>query len=87
MTGQVLLADIRLAKVVEIDGMRLNNTMIAYADAPAFARLGLSKRPALLMGMSQLRMFSRVAIDFAARRVLFDMPATIARLDRDGLPY
>lgn len=87
VTGQVLLADIRLAKVVEIDGMRLNNTMIAYADAPAFARLGLSKRPALLMGMSQLRMFSRVAIDFAARRVLFDMPSTIASLDRDGLPY
>lgn len=87
VTGQVLLADIRLAKVVEIDGMRLNNTMIAYAEAPAFARLGLSKRPALLMGMSQLRMFSRVAIDFATRRVLFDMPATIARLERNGLPY
>lgn len=87
VTGQVVSADISLARVVEIDGMRLHNTMIAYADAPAFARLGLARRPALLMGMSQLRMFSRVAIDFSSRRVLFDMPSTVARLDRDGLPY
>jgi hypothetical protein len=26
------------------------------------------------MGMSQLRLFHRVAIDFSTRRILFDMP-------------
>jgi hypothetical protein len=58
--------------------MTLNNTLIAFSDAPPFARLGLRKRPALLLGMAQLRLFHRVAIDFGARRILFAMPTAAA---------
>ncbi|MFM6828984.1 MAG: retropepsin-like aspartic protease [Novosphingobium sp.] len=87
VTGQIVSADLGFARMVDIDGMRLHNTVLAYADAPAFHRLGLVKRPALLMGMTQLRMFRRVAIDFAARRVLFDVPINIAGLNNGGRPF
>ncbi len=47
---------------------------IGYADTPVFAQLGLDDRPALILGMQNLRVFDRVAIDFADRRILFDLP-------------
>lgn len=59
----------------------MHNTWLAFADSPAFHRLDLVKRPAMLLGMAQLRMFRRVAIDFATRRVLFDLPVGVAGLD------
>lgn len=78
VTGQQLSADLIMASTIEVSGLQLNNTFLAFADSPAFHRLGLGKRPAMLLGMAQLRMFKRVAIDFAKRRILFDLPTGIA---------
>ena len=47
---------------------------IAFADASGFKALGLSDRPALLLGMNVMRAFDRVSIDFAQRRVRFTFP-------------
>jgi predicted aspartyl protease len=74
VTGQSTEAGLGLARHLVLGGMTLNNTVIAFTDAPPFARLGLDRRPAMLIGMAQLRLFHRVAIDFARRRVLFDLP-------------
>jgi predicted aspartyl protease len=78
VTGQQANAELGMAHALTLGGMTLNNTPIAFIDAPPFERLGLRKRPALLLGMAQLRMFHRVAIDFAGRRILFAMPGTPA---------
>lgn len=75
VTGQKTSAELILADTIALGGMTLHNTLVAFTDAPPFARLGLGKRPALLLGMDQLRLFHRVAIDFARRRILFAMPA------------
>lgn len=75
VTGQSITADIGMARQLKLGQLTVNNTALAFADAPPFERLGMVKRPALLLGMTQLRLFQRVAIDFAARRVLFDIPA------------
>ncbi|GAC1410343.1 MAG: hypothetical protein NVSMB69_12350 [Novosphingobium sp.] len=80
VTGQQITADLGLARQVVLDNMTLGNTAIAFADAPPFRKLGLEKRPALFLGMAQLKLFRRVAIDFAMREVLFDLPGT----DRDS---
>ncbi|WP_408591721.1 retroviral-like aspartic protease family protein [Novosphingobium sp.] len=77
VTGQTITADIGMARELKLGQLTVNNTALAFADAPPFERLGLVKRPALLLGMTQLRLFQRVAIDFAARRVLFDLPADV----------
>ena len=52
----------------------LANLPVGFTDSPAFAALGLADKPALILGMGNLRPFDRVAIDFASRRVLFDVP-------------
>ena len=45
-----------------------------YAQQEVFDVLNLTRRPALLLGMRELRLFKRVAIDFAAKRIYFDLP-------------
>lgn len=81
VTGQTITAAIGRAKSMQIGGMRINNLMFAYADAPAFAYLKLNHRPALMLGMRDLSAFRRIAIDFARRRVMFNFgakPETLA---------
>jgi predicted aspartyl protease len=74
VTGQSVEAQIGFATSLVIDKVSLNNVLIAYADSPAFAALLLGKKPALLLGMRDLRSFDRVAIDFESRKILFDAP-------------
>ena len=52
----------------------MQNIPILFADSPTFHALGLADEPALILGMSELKLFRRVAIDFKTRRVLFDLP-------------
>ncbi|MBB3861812.1 putative aspartyl protease [Novosphingobium hassiacum] len=87
VTGQSIGAEMQMASVIDVNGLRLHNTFLSFADAPAFRRLDLVKRPAMLMGMTQLRMFKRVAIDFASRRVLFDLPTGVAGLISDKVVF
>ena len=75
VTGQTIDADVALASQLTVDRLFINNVVIAYADSPTFAALKLDKRPAVLLGMRELRLFKRVAIDFQGRRVLFDVSA------------
>ena len=77
--GALLIGELDFADTVRIDDFELQNVPIAYADGPAFAALGLHKKPALILGMRDLRLFDRVAIDFESRTVLFDLPRGVAR--------
>lgn len=76
VTGQVITADIAMARTVKLGTMTMSNSMLVFADTPAFEKLELVKRPALFMGMNQLKLFHRVAIDFATKRILFDLPSS-----------
>lgn len=75
VTGQRIQADVGFARELVLDQVKFVNVMIAYADSPPFEALGLAKRPALLLGMRDLRALDRVAIDFSTRRIMFDLPA------------
>jgi len=74
VTGQDAIADLGYAKRLGVGDIRINNIVIAYTDGPAFEALDLDRRPALLLGMRELRLFKRVAIDFSTRKVMFDLP-------------
>ena len=74
VTGQEIEAQMGIGRKLVVGDMIISNLLIAYADAPAFGALDLDKRPAILLGMRDLRTFDRVAIDFAARKILFDLP-------------
>lgn len=76
VTGQVIAAEMIYARRVTIGNLDLTDMPLVFADAPPFERLNLSDKPALLLGMGQLRAFQRVAIDFEAKKILFDLPPT-----------
>lgn len=73
VTGQEAPADIGYVRELNLQGLGISNVLLAFADAPPFAHLGLGRKPAILLGMREMRLFQRVAIDFASRRILFDL--------------
>jgi len=78
VTGQFITADLGLASNLQLDLMNFGNVVIAYADAPPFKALDLDKKPALFLGMRDLRALDRIAIDFSTRRIYFDLPRNAA---------
>lgn len=83
VVGATLRSDIAVIEEVRIGRVGLSGVPVGFAESPVFATLGLGERPTLILGMANLRPFERVAIDFASRRVLFDVPrgAKASRLD------
>jgi hypothetical protein len=73
VTGQRIAADYVLAGDLKVGKVSISNIEVAFADAPSFAAFDLDRRPALLLGMRELRAFERVAIDFSKREILFDL--------------
>ncbi|MEQ5789147.1 aspartyl protease family protein [Erythrobacter sp. NFXS35] len=80
--GVDLVGHMSLMRDLTIEGLSLTNVPLTFADAPAFEALGLTDTPALSLGMQHLELFDRVAIDFANRRVMFDLPRDMARAVR-----
>lgn len=72
-TGQVLPADFRIAGQLKLGSLQLGNVLIAFADGPAFTELKLRDRPAIFLGMHEMRAFKRIAVDFRTRKVFFDL--------------
>jgi predicted aspartyl protease len=73
VTGHDLQVEIGVAGKLDLAGISVSNVIIAYANAPAFGELKLAKRPAIFLGMRELRVFKRVAIDFSTKKVLLDI--------------
>lgn len=64
----------QLIRSLDFGRAQINNLMITFTPSPTFAALELDDEPALILGMNELHLFERVAIDFPSRRVLFDLP-------------
>lgn len=91
VTGGQTPADYSSVREIRIGGAKLRNMPIAFADPQIFHRLGLDRKPALLLGMDALSMFDRVSIDFANRDVRFVLPGDAwqvspPRLAADRMP-
>jgi predicted aspartyl protease len=69
VTGGRITAEYSIARRLQIGGADINNLPIAFADVHPFRQLQLLDRPAILLGMDALRLFRRVSVDFANRRV------------------
>lgn len=95
VTGGTFTGRLDVGRRLQIGGragsgaLTLEGLSLIYSDAPAFAALGLAGKPAMVLGIEDLRVFDRVAIDFAARTVLFDLPSGTRRAPpvelKDGL--
>lgn len=69
VTGGRLTAEYSIARQMRIGDADINYLPIAFADVHPFRQLQLLDRPAVLLGMDALRLFPRVSVDFANRRV------------------
>jgi predicted aspartyl protease len=74
VVGDRIPAQYTVIGKMRIGGVQMGNAAVAFVDAHPFKRFGLSRRPALLLGMDGLRSFRKVSIDFANRRVKFLIP-------------
>lgn len=84
INGITLGGVVRVARELELGRASVRNFPILFADSRPFHTLGLADKPALILGMSELKLFRRVAIDFKSRRVLFDLPPDVAFEARFG---
>ena len=74
INGVQIDGNVRIARDMRIGRARMTNIPVAFVESPTFAALGLADQPAMVLGMNELKLFQRVAIDFRDRRVLFDLP-------------
>jgi predicted aspartyl protease len=74
INGVMATGSVHFARRLDFGRAQLNNLTITFTPSPTFAALDLEDEPALILGMNELHLFKRVAIDFPSRRVLFDLP-------------
>ena len=70
-TGQVMRIDYTVIESAQFGPVRIRNLPIAFSTVEPFRKLGLEKRPAMLLGMDALRGFGEVAVDFRHKQVRF----------------
>ncbi|WP_420143666.1 aspartyl protease family protein [Sphingobium sp.] len=74
VTGGALTGQVGRIEAVRMGRVNLTQVPVLFADASPFAELGMRDKPALLLGISALRLFDRVAIDFGRGKVDFLLP-------------
>lgn len=74
VTGGTLVGQVGRIKSVRMGRVNLTEVPVIFADASPFAELGMQDKPALLLGISALKIFDRVAIDFGRGKVDFLLP-------------
>jgi hypothetical protein len=79
ITGESQTADYTRADRLVVGGAALIGMPVAFANAYFFIRAKLTRRPALLLGMDALRMFTQVTVDFHNHEARFVLPETVMR--------
>lgn len=73
VTGKTLDLELGQIHEIRVGAISIHDFPIAFADLPPFKVFGLADRPALLIGTDILQTFKRVSLDFASRKVRFQM--------------
>ncbi|WP_152608574.1 retropepsin-like aspartic protease [Croceibacterium mercuriale] len=76
INGAIAYGHIHIAESAEIGRLRLTSVPIVFTPSPVFRALDLEDQPAMFLGMRELRLLRRIAIDFKTRRILFDVPTS-----------
>lgn len=69
VTGAQVRVNYTRTRRIRLGQARIYDMPIAFAGLRLFEELDLTDRPAILLGMDALRLFQRVSIDFAQRRI------------------
>lgn len=81
VTGSILDGELTRLKQIEVGNLAISDLPVTFSENYAFTVLRMQDRPAILLGMDALKLFDRVLIDFANRRVGFDLPKGVRRTE------
>ena len=73
VTGKTIDLQIGVISSLQVGSITLHDVPVAFADVPPFKVFGLADQPSLLLGTDILETFRRVSLDFAARKVRFQL--------------
>ncbi|MEE4201730.1 retroviral-like aspartic protease family protein [Erythrobacter sp.] len=73
VTGARQTIEFAIINKLELGPISFSNVAIAFADVPPFAVFGIDQEPALLLGTDLMETFRRVSLDFAERKVRFQL--------------
>ena len=79
VTGGRRVIDYGVARRLRIGTAEIVNLPVGFADVAPFRKLGLTERPAILLGMDALQLFEHVTLDFATREVRLRMGRSTGR--------
>lgn len=84
VNGTQIEGPLHVLRSFQIDDLSISDIPAFVVDSPAFRALGIDDKPAMILGMRELKLFRRVAIDFETRRILFDIPRSAQGLNAIG---
>lgn len=73
VTGRSFTSNFVTVSNVRVGTVRFDNFGLVFADVPPFDRFGLRDQPALILGLSSLKLFSRIEMDFVNREIGFTL--------------
>jgi hypothetical protein len=73
VTGKTVDLQLGTLRTLKLGSITLGNVPVAFADVPPFRVFGLQDQPALLLGTDILEAFRKIQLDFAARKVRFQL--------------
>jgi len=73
VTGRKLTVELDDIAEARVGGVLIRNMPMAFAQLPIFARFGLVRQPALLLGMDVLSKCRRVTVDLRRREATFTL--------------
>lgn len=77
ITGGQIAGRLTMIDRVQLQRLQFTNCALVIADLQVFEIWGLSKKPALLIGMNYLRQFGSVAIDYRLKEIHFDLASLL----------
>lgn len=82
VTGATAEVEFAIIRRLQLGSVRFTNVPIAFADLPPFDVFGINEGPALLLGTDLMEKFRRVSLDFAERKVRFQLKRCGSHLSR-----
>lgn len=73
VTGATAEIEFAIINQLKMGPVTFSNVAIAFADVPPFEVFGINDKPSLILGTDLMEQFRRVSLDFAERKVRFQL--------------
>ncbi|MEP1423063.1 MAG: retroviral-like aspartic protease family protein [Erythrobacter sp.] len=82
VTGATAEIEFAIIRRLQMGSVTFSNVPIAFADVPPFEVFGINDKPSLILGTDLMEKFRRVSLDFAERKVRFQLKHCSSQVTR-----